>query len=114
MRKPEEIEKQITLLEEELERSKKHYEYNILWSGLHSIKNDMIGFFNLGKARTILNSLYDGKQLQFRHEAIGTFNVHMNSQKNRILVSGDNEEISEKNIMNFIVWNAGDWYEKVI
>jgi hypothetical protein len=109
MKKPEEIEKQIELLRLELEESRKFHEYKLLCNDTYS--NEMIGFFNIGKAKKILTALNDGEHLQFRHALYGDINMHMNQQKNRIMLE-DNKNIIEENIMNFIIWGSGDWYIK--
>jgi hypothetical protein len=59
MRTPIEIEKDIKNLQEELIQSKKFYEYRILIDDNDdkNIMNEMIGFFNIGKAKIILNEL---------------------------------------------------------
>lgn len=107
MKRPEIIEKEIAELKNQLKKSKKHYQYELLCSDNWS--DEMIGFFNIGNAKQILNTLNDGKRLQYRHSVFGDVDVWMNPQKNRILVS-QNENINEGNIITYIVWHSGEWY----
>ena len=123
MRKPEDIQKEIDKLNLELAKSKEHHEYNLLCTDDWS--DDMIGFFNMKKARIILTKLNEGAHLQIRHEACGTFNVYMNSQRNRIsvekvksngasieIINDSKELINEDTIESFIIGHAGNWYIK--
>lgn len=110
MERPEVIEKQIEELKVKLKESKLHYKYEFVCDD--EFTTDMIGFFNLGNARKILTLLYDGKELQYRHGVYGIVNVHMNPQRNRIIVS-DNKYINEDNILSFIIWLVGEWFLKL-
>lgn len=122
MRTPVEIEKDIKKLNEELSRSKKFYEYKILIDEYDNrCINEMIGFFNIGKAKILLNELNKGSQLQFRRNDMGIFNVYMNPQRNRIFVSCDKDSdkdssslFNENSVMEFIIWHPGDWYIKTL
>lgn len=106
MERPELIEQKIEELKIQLEKSKKHYQFEFICSS--ETEDDRIGFFNIGNARKILKLLNDGKMLQYRH-ILGDVDVWMNPNRNRILVS-DNDNINEDNIMSYIVWYSGDWY----
>lgn len=111
MEKPEIIEAKIRELQSQLQRSQEYYRYESIYidDEIDLNNNDMIGFFDLGKAKKILTLLNDGKQLKLSHGVYGSVLVKMNPQRNRILVT-ENSDINEDNIMSFIVWNAGDWY----
>lgn len=112
IRRPEEIEKEIESLKKELKKSKEHFEYELLCNDEWS--DDMIGFFNLGNARKILTALYEGKTLQLRHCVYGVYIIKLNPQRNGIIVSSNygHTHITENNIMDYIVWNAGEFYIK--
>lgn len=106
---PDVIESKIEKLQKQLIKSKKKYHYKFLCDDKFS--DDMIGFFNLGNARKILELLNNGKKLQYRHGIYGDVDVEMNPQRNVIMVNPiDNEHINENNIMDFIVWHTGTWY----
>lgn len=107
MKEPKEIELEIIELQKQLIESKKFYQYKLLCNPMCS--NDVIGFFNLGNARTILNALNSGEKLQLRHSIYGDVDIKMNQQRNRIIVS-ENENINEDNILNYIMWCRGEWY----
>jgi len=107
MEKPEIIEQKIKELEKQLEISKNHYQYELVCTSDRS--DEMIGSFNIGNAKKILTLLREGKRLQYRHEVFGDVDVWMNGQRNRILVS-KNDEINESNIMSYIIWYVGNWY----
>lgn len=107
MDRPEVIEERIADLQKQLEQSKKEYQYELICNSDWS--DDMIGFFNIGNTRKILAHLYNGRELQYRHEYFGTVDVYMNPQRNRISVS-ENGNIKESNIMSHIIWGGGDWY----
>jgi hypothetical protein len=111
LRRPEIIEKEIIELEKQLEKSREYYQYEFICNSDWS--DDMIGFFNLGNGRKILQLLNDGKELQYRHAAFGKVNVKMNPQKNRIIVS-ENTNIYEDNILTFIFRANGEWWLKTI
>jgi hypothetical protein len=123
-RTPDEIKKDIKSLKDnieslrtELEESRKVHEYELLCTSDWS--DDMIGFFNMGHCRIILTELNNGSKLQLRHVTCGTYNVQMNSQRNRIMVepvysSDGTPYINEDTIMDFIIWHAGDWYKKIM
>lgn len=107
MRKPEEIRKEIKSLEKELSESIKQHQYrSVEAQGLN------IGFFNTPRALEILRLLYEGAELQYRHEYYGNADVYMNPQKNRILVE-NTKNFGEDIIMNEIVWDRGKWFKKV-
>ena len=111
MKKSEEIKQQINNLELEYQKALLN-ESKLL---LHDNKwtDDMIGLFDMGKTRLIFNALCEGKILLLEHSALGNYIVKMNVQRNRILVECLNNSrptITEDNIINFIVWNAGMWY----
>ena len=107
MRKPEIIEKDIELLQNELKKSKLEHQYELLCTSEWS--SEMIGFFNMGNANKILTLLNNGAKLQYRHDIFGNVDVQMNGNGNRIIVSS-NKDITEENIMGFIIWHTGDWY----
>ena len=109
MRNPEEIKKEIAKLELELKKSEEHYNWE--WLVGSDEPGESIGFFNIAKTKTILNELYLGNRLQLRHDALGTFEVYMNPQRNRILLDVESESVNENSIMSFIVWHSGDWYK---
>ena len=108
MRKPEKIEYDIAQLEKELEKSKEFHNFILVCDS--STTNDVIGFFNMGNMRLILNMLHDGRHLQYRHAAFGKVDVWMNPQRNRILVSNDNDSFSEDNIIKFMCSGTGEWW----
>lgn len=123
IRHPDDIRKDILELEKELLISRDYYKYQFLCNS--DFSDDMIGFFNMKKARTILTALQNGELLELRHDAYGTFRVRMNPQRDKILVYKEGEEdcetkgisrynitkgISGYNIMSFIVWHAGSWF----
>jgi len=136
MRKPEEIQKEIDKLNEELRKSKLENALTPLWTKKQNDEGwedpGRIGFFRLDKAKTILTALNEGKKLLIKHEAIGNFIVQMNGNGNVICVyNEDGSElergcyngfknsssvlcykplINDNSIMSFIVWHAGDWY----
>lgn len=111
MRSPEEIEKEINRVEKELKLLRKEQQeytkFKKVCDGYWS--KEMIGFFNIGNTKLILGLLNSGKELQYRHGIFGDVTVCMNPQRNRILVS-KNEEITEDNIMSFIIWHSGEWW----
>lgn len=107
METPEIIQQKIDKLNDELILSKQFYKYDLICNSGWS--DDMIGFFNLGNARKILTLLDNGEILQYRHFELGTVDVYMNPNRNRIIVS-DNETINENNIMSFIIMYNGEWY----
>lgn len=109
MRTPEEVKKDIQKLEKELEDSKNYYQFTKITDD--SVREKMIGFFNIGNAELILTLLDGGKELQYRHGVYGNVIVRMNPQRNRILVS-ENKSITEQNILTFILWATGEWYVK--
>ena len=105
MEKPEVIKQKIKDLQKELEVSIDFHNYELVCENSISNINDggeKIGIFHIENARKILNLLWEGKKLQFRHGYYGTIDVEMNPQKNRIIVS-EHEHIKENNIMNFII-----------
>lgn len=108
-RKPEDIQKDIDKLKKELNLSKQYYEYEFVCDDEWT--KDMIGFFNMGNGRKILELLNMGKQLQYRHKFYGVVDVNMNPQRNRILVS-KNEYITEENILTFVFRASGEWFLK--
>lgn len=108
MERPEVIKVQIEELKKKLIESEDFYRFIPALKDEEYLIND-IGFFNLHKAKIILTLLYEGKQLFYKHEALGNVLVKMNPQKNRILVT-ENNTINEDNIMDFIVWKSGIWY----
>ena len=111
IRKPNEIKKEISLLKEEWEKSKQYHEWKLIQDDTWT--DDMIGFFNIGKGRNILQHLYDGHQLQIRHEALGVANIKLGSGKNVIIVENINGTyFNRNNIMSFTIWNAGKWYKR--
>jgi len=109
MRNPEEIKKEIANLELELKKSEEYHKWE--WLTGSDEPGENIGFFNIAKARLILTELSKRKRLQFRHEALGTYEVYMSQQGNRILLDVESESVNEGTIMGFIVWHAGDWYK---
>ena len=109
IRDPEKIKKEIAALELELKKSEEHNRWEYLTGS--DEPGDAIGFFNLAKARLILTHLNQGERLQLRHDALGTYEVYMSPQGNRILLKKESEHVTENNIMGFIVWHAGDWYK---
>lgn len=108
-RKPEDIQKDIDKLKKELNLSKQYYEYEFVCDDEWT--KDMIGFFNMGNGRKILELLNMGEQLQYRHNIYGVIDVNMNPQRNRILVS-KNEYITEENILTFVFRASGEWFLK--
>lgn len=116
MRDPKEIreeiataEEEIATLELELKKSEDFYKWEFLTGS--DEQGERIGFFNIAKAKLILSQLNKGGRLQFRHEALGTYEVYMSQQGNRILLDSESESVNEGTIMGFIVWHAGDWYK---
>lgn len=107
MKRPEIIEKEIAELKKQLEKSKEHYQYEFVCNSDWS--DDMIGFFNMGNGRKVLQLLNNGRELQYRHTFHGKVTVRMNPQKNRILVS-ENESIKESNILKFVFNATGEWW----
>ena len=107
MEKPELVEQRIKELKNQLQESKKHYQFELICTSEWSDK--MIGFFNIGNTEKILTLLNDGSKLQYRHGVFGDVDVWMNPQRNRILVSKNNT-INEDNIMSYIIWHTGDWF----
>jgi hypothetical protein len=103
--RPEEIEAQIEELKKQLKKSREHYQYTFLCNDSES--DEMIGFFNIGKAKKILTALNNGHKLELRHSFHGIISVWMNPQRNRILVKPSHLEDS---VMNFIIWCGGEWY----
>lgn len=69
----------------------------------------MIGFFNMKNCRIVLQLLQNGKELQYIHAVYGKVNVRMNPQRNRIIVS-ENENINESNILTFAFRGTGEWW----
>ena len=109
MERPEVIKQKIKELEELLVESKKYYDYELVCST--SWSDDMIGYFNIGNLRKILTLLNEGKTLEYRHLVFGNVEVWMNSQRNGILCSLS-DKFNEDNIINFMIWNSGEWYVK--
>jgi hypothetical protein len=116
MRDPKEIreeiataEEEIATLELELKKSEEFYKWEFL-TGSDEL-GESIGSFNIAKAKLILTELSKGKRVQLRHDALGTYEVYMSQQGNRILVDPEGKYVKEDNIMGFIVWHAGDWYK---
>lgn len=131
-RDPEVIEAELKKLEKELAQARLERRLTPLWiDNEHSLDDDDIGFFRIGKAEKLLTALNDNKVLLIKHDALGNYMVHMNGGGNRILVynedgtdleyewlsrkDGSSEtksksRINEDTIMGFIVWHAGDWY----
>jgi hypothetical protein len=116
MRDPKEISEEITIakkeiktLELELKKSEDFYKWEFLTGS--DEPGESIGFFNIAKAKLILSQLNKGVRLQFRHEALGTYEVYMSQQGNRILLDSESESVNEESIMGFIVWHSGDWYK---
>lgn len=129
---PETIEQKISELKKQLEESRRHYQYSLICGSEWS--DDMIGFFNMGRAKELFTLLNNGRKLQLRHSVYGNFNVYMNPQCNRILVENEDgsdlerlslntipnsssklvykSPINEDTIISFIVWHGGDWYLK--
>jgi hypothetical protein len=107
MEKPELIEQRIEELKNQLQESKKYYQFELICTSKRSDK--MIGFFNIRNGEKILTLLNDGSRLQYRHGVFGDVDVWMNPQRNRILVSKNND-INEDNIMSYIFWHTGEWY----
>lgn len=117
-------------LKKELEESKKQNQFEFICNSDWS--DEMIGFFNVSNAKKILSLLKDGKKLQYRHAVHGDYNVFMNPNGNRILVTNpdgtDLERVSynefknsstvivykspinEDTIMSFILWHTGEWF----
>jgi hypothetical protein len=130
MKKPELIEHEILELKKQLQESKKHYQFELICNSDWS--DDMIGFFNIGNAKKVLSLLKEGKKMQYRHGVYGDYNVFMNPNGNRILVTNSDDTdleciacnefensnsvivykspINENTIMSFIVWHTGEWY----
>lgn len=108
MRTVEIIESEISALKEELEKVKKEQETFAFVCDKDSKDHD-IGFFSLGNTKKILLLLVEGKTLQYRHEYLGTVDVVMNPQKNRVLVS-DNSPITEEAICSHILGLYGSWF----
>jgi hypothetical protein len=130
IKKPEIIQKEIDELKKQLEISKKHYQYEFICNS--DWNDEMIGFFHIGNAKKIMTLLKEGKKLQYRHSVYGDYNVFMNSNGNRILVTNSDDSdlvhticnefensntiivykspINEDTIMSFIVWHTGEWY----
>jgi len=111
MKEPQVIENEIRELQKQLEESNQHYKYEFVCNSDSS--DDMIGFFNFRKGRAILTLLNDGRELQYRHGVLGNVDVKMNPQKNRILVS-ENQDINESNVLNFMFWAVGEWWLKEV
>ena len=116
MRDPKEIKEEITIAEKEIETlelelksSEDFYKWEFLTGS--DEQGESIGFFNIAKAKLILFQLNNGGRLQFRHEVLGTYEVYMSQQGNRILLNSESESVNEGTIMGFIVWHAGDWYK---
>jgi len=109
MRTPEEVNKDIEKLKKELEESKNYHQWAKLTDD--SVREKMIGFFNIGNTELILFHLDNGKLLQYRHGCYGNVEVRMNPQRNRILVS-ENKDINETNILNFVMRATGEWFVK--
>lgn len=109
MKRPEVIEKEIEELKKQLEKSKEYYQYEFVCNSDWS--DDMIGSFNMGNGRKVITLLNNGYELQYRHNVYGNVNVWMNPQKNRILVS-ENDNIKEKNILTFMFCASGEWWIK--
>ncbi len=133
-RKPADIQSQIDALNTELEESKKFHSMTLVWEErMTDFKSpDSIGFFDIYKARIILDWLNKGREMRIEHEALGNYKVIMNQQRNRILVyNADGTElktrayvndedgsckylpesrINEDTILSFIIWHAGKWY----
>lgn len=107
MERPEIIEEKINKLKKELEQSIEHYKYEFICNSDWS--DEMIGFFNIGNGKKVLQLLHDGKELQYRHEVYGKVNVKMNQQRNVILVSY-NKGINGSNILTYIFNAAGEWW----
>ncbi len=74
-----------------------------------------IGFFDIENAKLIYQKLYEGQLLLYVHKIVGSYNVYMNPQRNRVLVEPtdkNNNHIDESNIHSYIIWHYGSWYIK--
>lgn len=74
-----------------------------------------IGFFDIENAKLIYQKLYGGFTLLYVHQILGSYNVYMNPQRNRVLVepvNKENNDINESNIHSYIIWHYGFWYIK--
>lgn len=111
MEKSEEIRRKINELENMLKESITYHQYELVCS--NKTTDDMIGIFNIGNIRKLLELLVNGRELQYRHSIYGNIDVWMNPQRNRILVS-KNEGVNEDNIMSFMTHFVGEWYVKNI
>lgn len=116
MKKSEELKQKIDALKKEYDIAKQEESLELIWDDSRKgiFKTcEMVGFFNLTKARLILGHLDKGDVLMLDHQALGRYKVYMNPQRNRILVEwfyGKEGTINEKNIEGFILWNSGNWY----
>lgn len=110
MRKPEEIKADIDVLLTELQHSTDFYQLEFLCGSTYADDTDKVGFFNLARTRTILRALNDGLTLLFRHGVYEDVTVKMNPQRNRILCETKGNDISEDNIINFMILHPGDWF----
>lgn len=120
MKRSEKLKIEITALTEERKKALKEESKVLIWKDdcrerKDSEKEETICFFNLSKARLLLTALNEGKALLLEHGAMGDYVVYMNPQRNRINVERQQKqrdhEINEDNVMSFIVWHAGDWYD---
>lgn len=129
MERPELIEQKIEELKKQLKESENHYHFQLVCNS--NKRDEMIGLFNIGNTKKILNLLTEGRRLQYRH-SLGNYIVFMNQNKNRILVKNDDDTelesipynefkntstvivykspINENTIMSYIIWGTGEWY----
>lgn len=114
-RTPHQIQFDIDRLQKELAESKLANSKTLIH--IDKPTSEMIGFFDIGKAKKILSNLNGGSILLLEHEYLGSYKVKLNPQLNRIIVNAINDEkdnlenINENNIMDFIMWKGGIWYK---
>lgn len=110
MKKSEEIKEKIYLLEKALEAAlEEEREKVYLWKASDRFSCDKIGFWDMNKIRLFLTALNNGHTLRMIHASYGSWDVQMNSQKNRILVDYQQKldgsrwtGPSEDNILNYV------------
>ena len=89
--------------------------YHPLWLDSQEVIqiHEEIGSYNIDKLCRILSSLHEGNYLLMQHEVYGEYRIHMNPQRNRIVITEmqkTNKHITENEIFAFMLVYPSNWY----